>query len=73
MKAAAQRLIDRRKEAMEGLVPAAPMKPIALEELQERYLALWGINEEWRQNTITLPTSSGCGAIPPFSPSQWRC
>ena len=42
MKAAAQRLIDRRKEAMEGLVPAAPMKPIALEELQERYLAFVG-------------------------------
>ena len=35
-------LIDRRKEAMEGLVPAPPMKPLALEDLQERYLSFVG-------------------------------
>jgi integrase len=35
-------LIVRRKEAQEGLVPAAPIKPLALEELQERYLAFVG-------------------------------
>jgi len=32
-------LIDRRKEAMEGIVPAPPIKPLALDELKERYLA----------------------------------
>ena len=38
-KDAEQRLIDRRKEAQEGLAPAAPIKPLALEDLQERYLS----------------------------------
>lgn len=38
-KDAEQRLIDRRKEAQEGLVPAAPIKPMALEDLKNRYLA----------------------------------
>jgi hypothetical protein len=41
-KEAEQRLIVRRKEAQEGLVPAAPIKPLALEELGERYLAFVG-------------------------------
>ncbi len=41
-KAAEQRLIDRRKEAQEGLAPAAPIKPLALEDLQERYLSFVG-------------------------------
>ena len=41
-KDAEQRLIDRRKEALEGLVPAPPIKPIALEDLAERYLAFAG-------------------------------
>lgn len=41
-KEAEQHLIVRRKEAQEGLVPAAPIKPLALEELQERYLAFVG-------------------------------
>ena len=41
-KEAEQRLIDRRKEAMEGLAPAPPMKPLALEELHERYLSFVG-------------------------------
>lgn len=41
-KDAEQRLIDRRKEAMEGLVPAPPIKPLALEDLQERYLSFVG-------------------------------
>ena len=41
-KDAERRLIDRRKEAMEGLVPAPPMKPLALEDLQERYLSFVG-------------------------------
>jgi hypothetical protein len=35
-------LIVRRKEAQEGLAPAAPIKPLALEELQARYLAFVG-------------------------------
>ena len=41
-KDAEQRLIDRRKEAQEGLAPAAPIKPLALEELKERYLSFVG-------------------------------
>ncbi len=41
-KEAEQRLIDRRKEAQEGLAPAAPIKPLALEALQARYLSFVG-------------------------------
>jgi integrase len=41
-KEAEQRLIDRRKEAQEGLSPAAPIKPLALEDLQARYLIFVG-------------------------------
>jgi integrase len=41
-KAAEDRLIDRRKEAMEGIAPAAPIKPLALEDLQARYLSFVG-------------------------------
>jgi integrase len=37
-----QRLIDRRKEAQEGLAPAAPIKPLALEDLQAGYLSFVG-------------------------------
>jgi len=35
-KEAEQRLLDRRKEAQEGLASAAPIKPLALEDLQAR-------------------------------------
>src|SRR5688500_2774815 len=42
MREAEKRLIDRRKEAQEGLLPAAPIKPLSLEELKERYLAFVG-------------------------------
>ena len=41
-KEAEQRLIDRRKEAMEGLLPAAPIQPLALADLKEKYLAFVG-------------------------------
>jgi integrase len=41
-KDAEQRLIDRRKEAQEDLAPAAPIKPLALEDLQARYLSFVG-------------------------------
>jgi hypothetical protein len=41
-KEAERRLIDRRKEVMEGIVPAPPMKPLALADLQKRYLAFVG-------------------------------
>jgi len=41
-KDAEQRLIDRRKEAQEGLIPAAPIKPLALADLQQRYLEFVG-------------------------------
>jgi len=33
-----KRLIERRKEAMEGVAPTAPIKPVGLDELVERYL-----------------------------------
>ena len=41
-KEAERRLIDRRKEAMEGIVPAPPIKPLALDDLKARYLAFVG-------------------------------
>lgn len=41
-KEAEQRLIDRRKEAVEGIVPAPAIKPMALEDLKERYLSFVG-------------------------------
>jgi hypothetical protein len=41
-KEAEQRLIDRRKEALEGIVPARPIKPISLEDLKDRYLNFVG-------------------------------
>src|SRR5262245_14136520 len=41
-KEAEQRLIERRKEALEGIVPAPPIKPLALDDLRERYLAFVG-------------------------------
>ena len=41
-KDAEQRLVDRRKEAQEGIAPAAPIKPLALEDLQTRYLSFVG-------------------------------
>ena len=41
-KEAEQRLVDRRKEAQEGIAPALPIKPLALEDLQARYLSFVG-------------------------------
>jgi integrase len=41
-KEAERQLIDRRKEAQEALAPAAPIKPLALEDLQARYLSFVG-------------------------------
>ena len=41
-KEAEHRLVDRRKEAQEGIAPAPPMKPLALDDLQERYLSCVG-------------------------------
>jgi len=35
---AEKRLIDRRKEAQEGLLTAAPIKPLSIDELRQRYL-----------------------------------
>jgi hypothetical protein len=42
MKDAEQRLIDRRKEAMEGILPAPPIKALALDDLEARYLSFVG-------------------------------
>ncbi len=41
-KDAEQRLIDRRKEALEGTVPSPAIKPLALEDLKDRYLSYVG-------------------------------
>jgi integrase len=41
-KDAEKRLVDRRKEAQEGLLPAAPIKPLSLTDLQQRYLEFVG-------------------------------
>ena len=41
-KAADCRLIDRRTQAMEGLLPAAPIQPLALEDFKARYLSFVG-------------------------------
>jgi integrase len=41
-KDAEQRLVDRRKEALEGIAPAPPIKPLALNDLKDRYLAFVG-------------------------------
>ena len=41
-KVAEDKLTDRRKEAMEGIEPAAPIKPLALEDLREKYLSFVG-------------------------------
>ncbi len=41
-KDAEQRLIDRRKEALEGFVSSPPIKPLALTDLQKRYLDFVG-------------------------------
>jgi integrase len=39
---AEKRLVDRRKEAHEGLLPAPPIKPLSLKELRQRYLDFVG-------------------------------
>lgn len=41
-KDAEKRLIDRRKEAMEGIAPAPPIKHLSLEDLKERNLSFVG-------------------------------
>jgi integrase len=41
-KEAERRLIDRRKEAQEGLLPAASIKALALHDLKEKYLSFVG-------------------------------
>ncbi|HSS31325.1 MAG TPA: hypothetical protein VLL06_09930 [Nitrospiraceae bacterium] len=39
---AEKRLVDRRKEAHEELLPAPPIKPLSLDDLRQRYLAFVG-------------------------------
>lgn len=71
-KEAEQHLIDRRKETMEGLLPTAPIQPLALEALKDRYLAFVGHQRGVPTKRFTSPTSRVCGAIRPFIPSQWK-
>src|SRR5262245_52632577 len=41
-KASKGRLIDRRKEAMKGILSAVPIQPLALDDLKSRYLSFVG-------------------------------
>jgi hypothetical protein len=54
-KDAEQRLIDRRKEALEGIVLAPAIKPIALEELKERYLTFGASTGSGNQEDSLCP------------------
>ena len=60
---AEKRLVDRRKEAHEGLLPAPPIKPLSLEELRQRYLDFVGHQRGVETKKFTSPTSRGCGGI----------
>jgi len=72
-KEAEQRLIVRRKEAQEGLVPAAPIKPLALADLQERYLAFVGHQRGVATKKIHFAHFTRVWGIPRFIPSRWKC
>lgn len=65
-KEAEQRLIDRRKEAQEGLAPAAAIKPLALEDLQARYLFFVGHQRGSGDQALSLRpfTAVGVSADP---------
>jgi hypothetical protein len=62
-KEAEQRLIDRRKEAQEGLAPAAAIKPLALEDLQARYLFFVGHQRGSGDQALSLRPFTACGGI----------
>src|SRR6478672_4394628 len=62
-KDAEKRLVDRRKEAHEGLLPAPPIKALSLMDLQHATSISSGINAAWPRNTFTSPTSRARGAI----------
>ena len=65
-KEAEQRLIDRRKEAMEGIVPAPPIKPLALAFLQARYLEYVGHHRGVATKRFTSPTFKRVLGNPPI-------
>ena len=65
-KQAEQRLIDRRKEAQEGLAPAAPIKPLALEDLRVRYLACVGYQRGVRTKKIHFAHFTRVWGNPPI-------
>jgi integrase len=65
-KEAEQRLIDRRKEAQEGLAPAPPIQPLALEELQARYLSFAGYQRGVRTKKIQFAHFTRVWGNPPI-------
>src|SRR4051794_38456009 len=55
-KDAEKRLVDRRKEAHEGLLPAPPIKPAAFAAQVEQ--PQWRV---WRRSRVSLVCHSPCG------------
>jgi hypothetical protein len=62
-KEAEHRLVDRRKEAQEGLLPAAPIKPLSLTDLQQRYLDSVGHQRGVATKQIHFAHFMACGGI----------
>ena len=73
-KEAEHRLVDRRKEATEGLLPAPPIQPLALEDLQERYLSFVGHQRGVATKQYPLrPLHTRVGQSPDSYASRWKC
>src|SRR6185295_19591949 len=70
---AEKRLVDRRKEAHEGLLPAPPIKPLSLEELRRRYLAFVGHQRGVEIKHIHFAHFTRVWGSPRFIRSRWRC
>ena len=58
-KASKGRLIDQRKGAMNGILSAVPIQPLALDDLKSRYLSFVGHQRGEPQSTFSLPTRVG--------------
>ena len=73
-KAAKGRLIDRRKEAMKGLLPAVPVQPLVLDDLKSRFLSFIGHQRGVATKHICFAHFQPvCGGIPRRIPSRWKC
>lgn len=58
---------------MEGIAPAPPLKPLALEELRQRYLAFVGHQRGVATKHIHFAHFARIGAILSSIPSRWTC